>query len=449
MPVLGETNIYRTWAAKQSAKGTPATVATRSFKQVAGTVVASIDTGSENFSDGTSFGDTTTWLNSITGTGSPGCEGTTDELAWLLWMFHGTETASPAGTNEVQSIPITGTPTGGNVSLVYDGRTTGTVPFNATAGQVDAVLEALPNLGAAQVSAAGGPWPNTAITVTFDGTATQKRPHPLIAQGVNGLTGGTSPTIGTVTKTTPGVNATHTTVAGGTAGFWLTWWQTVGQSTVQRLKMNDGRISSLTIEASTGTKALRVTPNLLFVDPAEVYATDPTAGMPTAPVMIYTEGAGSFTVDGTTFTGQTQFQITLNLDLSFVYGDNVTPFDLQRGNVGATVAATMLFDDTMLAKWNLWLYGTSSPTPGTKPSGRIPPVGSYSCNLVKKDSAANTIGTFNATFPGVQWDLPDSPGPNPDQGSAEVSLSGRLQKLPGITTLYTFSVGCQQAAFTG
>jgi hypothetical protein len=79
MPTLGETNIYRVWAAKQSAKGTPATVPTRSFKQVAGTVVAAVDSGTENFSDGTSFGDTTTWLNSITGTGSPGMEGTTDE----------------------------------------------------------------------------------------------------------------------------------------------------------------------------------------------------------------------------------------------------------------------------------------------------------------------------------------------------------------------------------
>jgi hypothetical protein len=377
MPTLGETNIYRVWAAKQSAKGTPATVPTRSFKQVAGAVVTAVDTGSENFSDGTSFGDTTTWLNSITGTGSPGIEGTTDETAWLLWMFHGTETITVTGTNAVMTLSTTGMTTSGST-----------------------------------------------------------------------LSGGTSPTA-SVANTTPGVNFQHQTVAGGTAGFWLTWWQTVGQTTIQRLEMNDGRISSLTMEASTGTKALRITPALLFVDPAQAYSVDPTPGMPTAPVMFYTEGAGQFQVDGTTFTGQSQFQITLNLDLSFVYGDNVTPFDLQRGNVGATIAATLLFDDTFLAKWNVWLYGTATPSPGQKPLGRIPPVGSYSCLLTKKDSGGNTIGTFSATFPGVQWDLPDSPAPNPDQGSAEVSLSGRLQKLPGITTLYTFLVGCQQPAFTG
>jgi hypothetical protein len=448
MPVLGETNIYRIWAAKQSAKGVPATVPTRSFKQVAGSVVTSIDSGNENFSDGTNFGDVTTWLNSITGTGSPGIEASSDEVAWLFWMFHGTENVSPAGTNAIQTLTVTGTPSSGSVILAYDSRSLASLPFNATAGAVDTALEALPNVGTGQVSTAGGPWPSSAITVTFDGPAMQKRPHPLMTLVTNSLGGGVTPTV-TPTTSTPGVNATHTTVASGSAGFWLTWWQTVGQTTIQRLKMNDGRIGQLVVEASTGTKALRVTPTFLFVDPAEVYATDPTLGMPTAPVMIYTEGAGSFTIDGQVFTGQTQFQLTLNLDLSFVYGDNVVPFDLQRGNVGATIGATLLFDDTLLARWNTWLYGTSAPTAGTKPLGRIPAVGSYACNLLKKDTGNNTIASFKATFPGVQWDLPDSPGPNPDQGSAEIGLTGRLQKLPGITTLYTFDIGCQQAAFVG
>lgn len=450
MPVLEESNIYRVWAAKQAAKGSPVATSamTRSFKQVAGSVVTSLDTGSENYSDGTAFGDVTRWLNSITGTGTPGLEASSDELAWLLWMFHGAESVSPAGTNTVQTLTMTGTPTGGTVTLALDGRPTTTIPFNATNGQVDAALETLPNLGVGQVTVTGGAWPGTAMVVTFDGPATQKRPWPLITLQANALTGGTSPTVTPVTST-PGINATHTTTASGSVGFWLTWCQTIGATTIQRLKMNDGRIGSLTIEASTGAKAMRVTPNLIFIDPAEAYTTDPTQGMPTAPVMFYTEGAGGYQIDNTVFTGQTQFQVTLNLDLSPVYGDNVTPFDLQRGNVGATIAASVLMDDTMLARWNTWIYGTASPTAGTKPLGRIPPVGSYSCNLLKKDSAGNTIASFKASFPGIQWDLPDSPGPNPDAGSSEVALSGSMTKMPGIATLYQFDVGCQQAAFTG
>lgn len=446
MPLL-ETNLYRIWGAKQSAKGVPATVATKSFKQVAGSVVTNIEAGSENFSDGTQFGDVTQWLNSVSSAGTPGLEAGSDELAWLLWIFHGAETVSPAGTNEVQTISITGTPTGGTISYSYDGRTTSALAFNSTAGAVQAAFEALPNIGSGGVVGGGGPWPNTAITLTFSGTNTQKRPHPDPIVVTNALTGGTTPN-STVTTTTPGVNATHTFTPTGTPGFWMTWWQTVGSSTIQRLKHNDGRIGTVTIEASTGAKALRITPSLLFSDPAEIYTADPALVMPASPVLLYTEGSGAYKVDGQVFTGQSQFQLTLNLDLSFVYGDDVIPFDMQRGNAGATIATTMLMDDAMLARWNFWVYGTTTPTAGTKPIKRIPPVGSYDFNLVKKDSANNTIASFLGSFPGIQWELPDSPGPQADQGSAEVGITGRLQRLPGFNP-YTFSVGNQAAAYTG
>lgn len=445
MPLL-ETNLYRVWAEKQSAKGVAVTTGSKSFKQVAGSVVTNIEAGSENFSDGTQFGDTTQWLNSVSSAGTPGLEAGTDELAWLLWVFHGAETVSPAGTDEVQTLTMTGTPTGGTVCLSYDGRVTATVPFGATAANVDTALEALPTLGTNSVTCAGGPWPGTPITVTFNGTGTKKRPHPNIIPANNLLTGGTTPTFAAA-DTTPGVNATHTFSPTGTPGFYMTWWQTVGSSAIQRHKHNDGRIGGVTIEASTGAKALRITPNLLFSDPAEIYTTDPTLVMPSSPVLLYTEGTGQFKIDGNTFLGQSQFQLTLNLDLSFVYGDDVIPFDTQRGNAGATIAATVLMDTTMLSQWNTWVYGTAAPVAGTKPIKRIPPIGSYDFNLAKKDSAANTIGSFSGSFPAVQWELPDSPGPQADQGSAEVGLTGRFQRLPSIQP-YTFNVGNQQAAYT-
>jgi hypothetical protein len=448
---LAETNIYRVWAARQSAKGTPATSATQSFRQVGGTVAAAIESGTENFSDGTIFGDTTTWLNSLTGTGSPALEASTNELAWLLWMFHGTETVTPAGTNDIKTLSMAGTPTGGSTTATVNGQQVGALAFNATSTAVQAAFEAVPYIGVGNVVAAGGPWPGTPITLTFQG-ARAKMPvasivFPASGAAGNSLTGGSTPAASSA-NTTPGVNATHTVTASGAAGFWMTWWQTVGASTIQRLKMNDGRIGTITLEASTGTKAMRVTPTLLFVDPAEAYAVDPTPAMPTSPTMIYTEGAGGWQIDGQVFTGTTQFQLTLNLDLSFLYADDITPFDLVRGNVGATLATSVLFDDTMLAKWNTWLYGTAAPAPGAKPIKRIPPLGSYSSNMQKKDLSGNTYGSVKTTIPGVQWELPDSPGPSPDQGSAEVALTGRLQRV-GANPLYTIDVGCQAAAFTG
>lgn len=444
MPTIAETNLYRIHAAKQSAKGTPATTSSMSFRQVGGTVATSIDSGSENFSDGTAFGDITTWLNSVTGTGAPVIEASTNELAWLLWIFHGAETVGVAGTNNVKTTSLTGSPGGGTIALSLDGRATTPLASTASAATIQTAVEALPNVGTGNVVGAGGPWPS-AVTLTFQGDR-QKQPLPPFTFTSNALTGGTSPD-GLSVESTPGVNATHTFTATGAPGYWFTWWQKVGAATIQRLKMNDGRIGTVTLEASTGTKAMHVTPNMFFVDPAEVFTADQTTAMPTTPTMLYTEGASAYVIDGVTFTGTTQFQLTLNLDLSFLYGDSVTPFDLARGNPGATLATSVLFDDTMLAKWNVWLYGTAAPTAGTKPIKRIPPIGSYSANLLKKDSAGNTYGSCKITIPGVQWQLPDSPGPSPDTGSAEVALTGNLQRLGGAS-LYSIDVGCQSAAFT-
>jgi hypothetical protein len=458
MPTLLETNLYRTWLAKQTAKGVPiaTTSMTKSPKLVAGSMVTNVDSQTENYSDGTQFGDSLTLLNSISGSGQPGLQADTDVLAYLLWLFHGTESVSPAGTNNVQTLTMSGTPTGGTTTLTYDGRTTGTIAYNAAAAAVQTALEALPNIGTGGVTCGGGPWPATPITVTFAGTGasgfpvTQKRPHPLItspASGASGnlLTGGTSPQAASA-QTTPGVNATHTFQPTGTPGFWLTWCQSLGTSTTWKQKFNDTRIGAITIEASTGSKALRITPSLLSGDPAEIYTTDPTPAISTAPVMNFTEGAGGYVIDGVAFTGQTQFQITLDLGLAFVYGDNVTPHDMARGNAAATIAATVLMDDVMKAQWNTWVYGSASPSAGTKPLSRVPPVGSYACTL-SKTTSGGTHGSFTANFPGIQWEIPDSPGPSPDSGSAEVSLAGRLSRLAGQQP-YTLTVGNQQAAYT-
>lgn len=50
-------------------------------------------------------------------------------------------------SNEVQSIAITGTPTGGTYTLTYAGQTTAAIPYSATAAQVRAALAALSSIG--------------------------------------------------------------------------------------------------------------------------------------------------------------------------------------------------------------------------------------------------------------------------------------------------------------
>jgi hypothetical protein len=60
-----------------------------------------------------------------------------------------TTTAGSGSTNEVQQVQITGSPTGGTFTLTFDGQTTATIAYNATAATIQSKLEGLSNIGAA------------------------------------------------------------------------------------------------------------------------------------------------------------------------------------------------------------------------------------------------------------------------------------------------------------
>lgn len=107
-----------------------------------------------------------------------------------------------AGTSEVQTVTITGTPTGGTFRLTFDGHQTAPIAYNATSADLETALENLPNLGAADVAVTGGPGPGTPYTVTFAATLGNV---PQMTLSNNSLTGGVAPTVVIVT-TTPGVN---------------------------------------------------------------------------------------------------------------------------------------------------------------------------------------------------------------------------------------------------
>lgn len=111
---------------------------------------------------------------------------------------------APVST-EVQTITITGTPTGGTFTLEFDGQTTGTIAYNASAATVDTALEALSNIAASEVTCAGGALPGTPVTVTFANGLSRENVAELVPDD-SGLTGGTTPTV-TVTTTTAGYGA--------------------------------------------------------------------------------------------------------------------------------------------------------------------------------------------------------------------------------------------------
>jgi hypothetical protein len=103
--------------------------------------------------------------------------------------------------NEVQTVTITGTPTGGTFSLTYNGQTAAGIAYNAAASAVQTALQGLSTIGSGNATVTGGPGPGTPYVVTFVGTLSNTNVAVMTAAG--SFTGGTTPAIA-VTTTTPG-----------------------------------------------------------------------------------------------------------------------------------------------------------------------------------------------------------------------------------------------------
>lgn len=119
--------------------------------------------------------------------------------------------APSAGTSEVQTLTIGGTPEGGTFQIAFSGWTTGAITWSATEAtllaNIDAALEALPNIGTGGVATAAGSLTDGigTITLTFGGNLARQA-VALMTIADNSLTG-TAPTLA-IAETTPGVDAT-------------------------------------------------------------------------------------------------------------------------------------------------------------------------------------------------------------------------------------------------
>lgn len=111
-----------------------------------------------------------------------------------------------AGTpSEVQTVTITGTPTGGTFTLTFNSETTAAIAYNATADTVRAALEALPSVSAGDITvtgSAGGPY-----TLTFGRVLAGTNVAAITA--TPSLTGGSSPGVTIATTTGGGSTSTN------------------------------------------------------------------------------------------------------------------------------------------------------------------------------------------------------------------------------------------------
>lgn len=240
-------------------------------------------------------------------------------------------------------------------------------------------------------------------------------------------------------------------------GHWCAFARRLGQSVLRRDAYLDSLIGQVVLEGSTATKAVRITPTILSLDPGVIRVADPADGIPAAVPFLYTDGAGAFKIDVAgeglaVFRGQSQFTVTLNEDLNPAYGDDATPHDLSSGNAVATIGATLLLDDQANQAWNEAVYGDPAPALNARPLARVQPLGGYEFDLAQKDDAGAANGRgFDFSSSSVQWAIPDYPGPNPDGGTTELAMAGTIRSNPdGVTPPYTIGVNTDPAdvAFT-
>lgn len=143
--------------------------------------------------------------------------GTVLRTGVTLGMYRGATKAgalTPITSDEVQTVTITGTPTGGTFTLTYAAVASSAINHNSTAGQLQTILEAVSTIGVGNVVVTGGPGPGSAFTVTFTGALADTNVAQM-TKNAAGLTGGTSPdvTVATLTQGGTAGSATETALA--------------------------------------------------------------------------------------------------------------------------------------------------------------------------------------------------------------------------------------------
>lgn len=126
---------------------------------------------------------------------------------------NGATVSVAAASNEIQEIDLGSQITGGTFRLFFGGNSTADINFDATAADVQAALEALPNVDPGDLSIAGGSLPGTPVTVEFAGQFAQTNVPQLFLLG-NTLTNNEQQAISVTGAPTAG-NFTLSLVDGG------------------------------------------------------------------------------------------------------------------------------------------------------------------------------------------------------------------------------------------
>lgn len=166
----------------------------------------------------------------------------------------------------------------------------------------------------------------------------------------------------------------HTVTSAGTSGAWGTWWQKVG-STVgpHRELYSDSKIAKLTMMSSDKQKVMHYTIDVMSLNPAQVYTTDPAKTEATTDPYYWVETSGAVTFDGTVLSDINEEVLELDLNLTSYYSNAIYAAQLIEGKVAKGIVRTLktLVTDVTLEKYNKAIYGEVAPVAGVKPATSV------------------------------------------------------------------------------
>jgi hypothetical protein len=133
-----------------------------------------------------------------------------------------------------------------------------------------------------------------------------------------------------------------------------------------RGKFLDGQIGSLRFTASAGSKVLTAEIGLNFLQPAKHITADPSSTELETP-LLYTDGEGSFEIDGTHYGSITGWELAFDEDRAPYQGDGLNYRNFAPGKANITWGWTFATEDENLPILRKYLYGTATPSAGADP----------------------------------------------------------------------------------
>ncbi len=307
----------------------------------------------------------------------------------LLYAALGTKAVkSPGGTAEVTTLTGTGTIGGGTFTITYSAQTTAALPYNATAAQVQAALEALSNVAPGDVLVTGGPLPAGGVfTLTWGGSLLGNLSAPT-ADATN------------LTGTTPGI--TVATATGGTDytgaashSFWpsdasqlpfLAIEERIGAG-LEVFHYTDAVVNTFHLEAEANGYLMGTAGIIAKKQVAGASPLDPAALFDNLPMVVGTNI--TVTYGGVTLPAKSfSFDITNNFEdddfrLGSFYIGDLTPKRRE-----ATITVGIREEDS-----DLWRQATYGSSVATEAGG-----------LTNKDALVLTMSTYEA-IPGASGSL--------------------------------------------